>query len=87
MKKVSRGFADQTTKREAVYAWVNFSETTNDYTIQKYVPKLREKWVYKSKSRSNSSAFKFYNVPSGTTIALSLSLNLFFLCFITKGSF
>ena len=42
-KKVSRGFADQTTKREAVYAWVNFSETTNDYTIQKYVPKLREK--------------------------------------------
>ena len=42
-KKVSRGFADQTTKREAVYAWVNFSKTTNDYTIQKYVPKLREK--------------------------------------------
>ncbi len=42
-KKVSRGFADQTTKREAVYAWVNFSETTNDYIIQKYVPKLREK--------------------------------------------
>ena len=42
-KKVNRGFADQTTKREAVYAWVNFSETTNDYTIQKYVPELRKK--------------------------------------------
>ena len=42
-KKVNRGFADQTTKREIVYAWVNFAETTNDYTIQKYVPKLREK--------------------------------------------
>ena len=41
-RKVSRGFADQTTKREAVYAWVNFSETTNDYAIQKYVPKLRK---------------------------------------------
>lgn len=43
LKKIDRGCADRNEKMKAIFELVNFPETDNDYAIQKYIPKLKEK--------------------------------------------